>query len=848
MLSVNDHRRSRSKSPSGRDRDPSRSRSRSRSRDTRDTPDIGRDRSPGAETSRKERRSSTYDDGRYQEKGASDRRRYDEDDKTEPSDRRRLSQSSKVYPREVSVSDDDDARRDKSSRKAKKHVDDPDTDDRPRTSKSRKGNSKDDDSGSDSGGSDGHRSRHSERRKSKAESNYGPPSKGASTGYPPSSATYQSYQETRHMSYVGGDPRFAPPPTKYVQPPATKQRPGSFSGPVGYAEPEKFRYAQVDHSGHSYDTQRPRDAQYPEERERIRPEKRDSSSDRRRGGEQADNYNYEVRKPRQVKDYNDDNYDRNYREKKYTDDKYGSRVDDASRRLSNVALGGAAAATAAGAGLLGLSQATAPQGRGLPPPSPLLESYKGTYQSISPMPGALVLHQHKDDSDVSDFDMASDNDDGIDPRDPNADLKRKIKQLESEKAEYRIQRERANSRDEDARARRSSAATEIRPRNTEKEVTTRSRESRDDDGEVRYEIRAPRRRKDDSDSDDGSPLGRPLSKKGERKRVMFYDAEADAEKIALALEGTTRPPNVKPLIVILPGLSDDDVMALRLAYKNIAKISGIGINIAKHIKMRVPGNLGKACYATALGRWESEAYWANSWYQGGSTRRELLIESLMGRSNSDIREIKNCFKDKRYGDDLEQCMKAELKADKFRSAILLALQERRMPESAPVSKSLVNDDVVDLHRALTSAGGESVLIQTIVVRSDQHLRAFLRAFEATYNVNFARAMIQKSRNLVGETLAHILNGALNRPMRDAMLLHQAIAETGPGRERAELLISRLVRLHWEPKHMEKVKAQYKARYGRSVEADIANEVYANMKTDEGRQWAEFCVNLVRSSA
>jgi hypothetical protein len=73
--------------------------------------------------------------------------------------------------------------------------------------------------------------------------------------------------------------------------------------------------------------------------------------------------------------------------------------------------------------------------------------------------------------------------------------------------------------------------------------------------------------------------------------------------------------------------------------------------------MRIPGNLGKACYATALGRWESEAYWANSWYQGGASRRELLIESLMGRSNSDIREIKNCFKDKKYNDDLEKCIR-----------------------------------------------------------------------------------------------------------------------------------------------------------------------------------------------
>ncbi|RMZ87071.1 hypothetical protein DV736_g5698, partial [Chaetothyriales sp. CBS 134916] len=848
MLSVNDHRRSRSKSPSGRDRD------RSRSRDTRD---IGRDRSPGPAATHKERRSSRYDEnddseeGSYDErqykekrrkkgsswKSAANSRRYDEEDNdSELSDRRRSSRSRKSQRRGASVSDDD-KRRDKSSRKVKKRVDDSDVDNRPGKAKSRKEPSsrkkiisKDDNSDSNSEESDDHRPRKAERQKSKYDDNngaatngpppssYGQPVYAYASAPPPSSARYQ---ETRHMSYVGGDPRYAPPPTDYMQPLPVKQRPGSFSGPAGYAKLEQFRYDQVDRPVYTYESQRHRDLRYPEERERRRPEKLDDGRKEKRYNDD----NYEVRKPRRDREYNDDTDASRDKEKKYNDDRYGSRVNDVSRRLSN---------------------ATAPLGRGPPPASPLLESYKGTYQSISPMPGALVLHQHKHDSDVSDFDMASDNDDGIDPNDPNADLKRKIKRLENEKVEYQKQRERSNGKDEEARAQRGSVAGEVKPRDAENGDSMRSRESKNK-AEVQYEIRAPRGARDDDDSD-GSPSSPPSSRRVEKKRVMFYEADTDAKKIASALEGTNRPASVKPLIAILPGLSDDDVMALRLAYKNIAKVGGQGINIAKHIKMRVPGNLGKACYATALGRWESEAYWANSWYQGGSTRRELLIESLMGRSNSDIREIKNCFKDKRYGNDLEQCMKAELKADKFRAAILLALQERRMPESTPLSKSLVNDDVVNLHRAITSPGGESALIQTIVVRSDQHLRAFLRVFEATYHVNFARSMIEKSRNLVGETLAHILNGALNRPMRDAMLLHQAIAETAPGRERAELLISRLVRLHWEPKHLERVKAQYKARYGRSVEADIMKEIYANMKTNEGRQWAEFCVELVRSSA
>lgn len=433
---------------------------------------------------------------------------------------------------------------------------------------------------------------------------------------------------------------------------------------------------------------------------------------------------------------------------------------------------------AAGAGLLVPSSNHGDGGR--PPASPLLEAYHGTYQSISPMPSPMMLAKTKhDDSGLSDL----------------SDLDSSTKRSKSKKS-GKIKERDVESAHKHHRS--SNASTTTVP-----------------DIVVGNAPRTP-------------------------KRVSFYDPTPDALKIASSLSGTHHPPNTRPLITILPTLSTEDILVLRAEYKNHAKASGKGINMAKHIKMRVPGNLGKAAYATALGRWESEAYWANSWYQSGGSRRELLIESLMGRSNSDIREIKNCFKDKRYNDDLEKCMRAELKADKFRVAILMALEENRMSDSAALDDGLIARDVEDLYRALTSRdGGETAMIGIVVLRSDAHLREVLRAFEKAYRMNFAREMIHKSRNLVGETLAHILNGALNRPMRDALLLHQAIAETAPGKERAELLISRAVRLHWEVRHLERVQRVYRERYGVGVGEALAREVWGTMKTMEGREWAEF---------
>lgn len=232
-----------------------------------------------------------------------------------------------------------------------------------------------------------------------------------------------------------------------------------------------------------------------------------------------------------------------------------------------------------------------------------------------------------------------------------------------------------------------------------------------------------------------------------RRRVSFYDAAADAAAMQSALNHA-RNIDSKPIIQILPRLTSDEILTLRQEYKARVRLQGKGINLAKHLRLKLgSSNFAKVCYATALGRWESEAYWANCYYQAGTSRRELLIESLMGRSNAAIREIKNSFRDTRYENSLERCMRAELRADKFRTAILLALEGHRQDDREPLDKRLIRDDVRDLHHSLTR-GGETAMIEIIVLRSDEHLREVLRTYEDMYRHNFAKAMIQKSQNLV----------------------------------------------------------------------------------------------------
>jgi hypothetical protein len=297
-------------------------------------------------------------------------------------------------------------------------------------------------------------------------------------------------------------------------------------------------------------------------------------------------------------------------------------------------------------------------GGNLPPGSPLLEAYHGTYQQLSPMPGALRMD---DDSDLDDL-----------------------------------------------------APLSYNPGNGSNDKLSHASSSK------------------------------------QSRRVVIYDPEADAATLASTL--SSRKPSANPICDVLPPLTHDQMLSLRKEYKKQVKIQGKGINLSKHLKLKFPpssSNFGKAAHVTSLGRWEGESYWANFWYQSASSRRELLIESLMGRSNAEIREIKDAFKDKRYSDSLVRCMEKELKMDKFRTAVLMVLEERRQEEQDVYPPEYRDRDVDILAKSIRAReGGETAMLEIIVRRSDAHLREVLRVYQDLYGENFARAALKKSGNLV----------------------------------------------------------------------------------------------------
>ena len=76
--------------------------------------------------------------------------------------------------------------------------------------------------------------------------------------------------------------------------------------------------------------------------------------------------------------------------------------------------------------------------------------------------------------------------------------------------------------------------------------------------------------------------------------------------------------------------------------------------------------------------YESEGWIANDWYQRRETRSELLVETLLGKSVEEIRNIGAVFKGAKYLNSLEKVVRNELKGNKFHMAVLMQLEGLRM--------------------------------------------------------------------------------------------------------------------------------------------------------------------------
>jgi len=243
-------------------------------------------------------------------------------------------------------------------------------------------------------------------------------------------------------------------------------------------------------------------------------------------------------------------------------------------------------------------------------------------------------------------------------------------------------------------------------------------------------------------------------------------------------------------------------------------------DLLKDIKGETGGAFEEGLMAIVRGPLQQDVYLLHEAMDGPGTKEKVLNDVLLGRSNADMRAIKDLYK-KTYHTSLEADIKADLSM-KTERHFLMVLAANRTEESAPVVPQQIDADVMELYKATEGkAGTDELLVCNILSqRNDAQIRAIAHTYQQKFTKSLESVIIKEFSGHMEAALLHQIRTGTDKAMRDAILLEDAMAGMGT---QDSILVNRVVRVHWDKNHMQQVKGAFQSRYRTSLVKRIKGE-------------------------
>lgn len=206
--------------------------------------------------------------------------------------------------------------------------------------------------------------------------------------------------------------------------------------------------------------------------------------------------------------------------------------------------------------------------------------------------------------------------------------------------------------------------------------------------------------------------------------------------------------------------------------------------------------------------------------EGLGTKETILNDVLLGRSNADLRAIKDLYQ-KTFRTTLESTIRSELSM-KTERHFLMVLAANRNEEATPIIPQEIDRDVMEIYKATEGKiGTDELLVCSILSqRSDAQIRAIAHTYKQKFTRDLETVIKKEFSGHMEAALLQQLRTGTDKAMRDAILLEEAMAGIGT---KDLLLVNRVVRIHWDRNHMANVKGAYQHRYHRSLVTRIKGE-------------------------
>ncbi|TGJ88014.1 hypothetical protein E0Z10_g737 [Xylaria hypoxylon] len=307
-------------------------------------------------------------------------------------------------------------------------------------------------------------------------------------------------------------------------------------------------------------------------------------------------------------------------------------------------------------------------------------------------------------------------------------------------------------------------------------------------------------------------------------QIIQWDASPDAQALRMAMKGFGT--DEKALTRVLANKDPLQVEAIKAAYSRLFSRS-----LEKDIKSETSKYFELGLVAIVWGPLLHDVHLLHSAMDGPGTKEQVLNDVLLGRSNADMRAIKGMYQ-QTFNCPLERDVKGDLSM-KTERHFMIVLGACRAEDSAPVIPQAIDQDVMEIYRATEGKMGtdEMLVCSILSTRNDSQIRAINKAYEEKFRRSFQDVIKRASRIFrawhfrefsghMKDALLFQLQNAVDKFMHAAALLEDAMAGMGT---KDQLLVSRVVRYHWDRHTLENIKGAYKQRYRKSLASRIRGE-------------------------
>ncbi|KAK4990161.1 hypothetical protein LTR66_006877 [Elasticomyces elasticus] len=297
-------------------------------------------------------------------------------------------------------------------------------------------------------------------------------------------------------------------------------------------------------------------------------------------------------------------------------------------------------------------------------------------------------------------------------------------------------------------------------------------------------------------------------------QVAQMDMSRAADELRSAMKGIGT--NEKKLIDTLVRLDPLQIAGVKQAFYQRHKR-----NLLADIESETSGYFRDGLAAIVRGPLEQDVYNLNRAIAGLGTKENLLNDVLLGRSNADLNAIKAHYHHT-YRRTLESDVKGDLslKTERLFDMVLAA---RRNEESAPVIPQQTEADVQEMYRATegSKVGTDQVAVCSILSsRSDGQIRAIAQQYHARYRRTLASVLEKNFSGHMEDVLLFMLGSAEDKAKHDASQLEAAMKGMGT---KDDLLVNRVVRIHWDRTRMQQCKGAYRHFYKQELYKRIQGE-------------------------